>query len=369
VVTGLLKTVNSFVPKLIVCYIHPERRSTLPQLRKWCQSPGDPLCPQKAADVVEAHNLQQALKQVREKPDATLLLLDGFSPNGPQLSEYLEEMADPKPFNVVFNDPEWETPVLNAASASLLCPVHAVTTDETLYATLRKALLRVRTQQLVRPSLLTTAQELQAFFELRYQVWTELNYLDQRKVCPETPWELDYTDRTSLPFGLFSRSNGKLLGGGRLVRDYGMEDPMLVKTIEGMLRDRAANALINNFAYPRTISHPFDILGELQGFQSYYRNLVHDQISKAEVSRIVVNSQDQKRGFGEVIVDTLCALGESHGMQRLFLACHEKHREFYGRSGFRAVAGVAGDKFLTYNVPCIAMERSLCDSRRVVADV
>jgi len=318
--------------------------------------------PKKKADVTVANELDEAIERVRENPEGTLLLLDGFPAEPPQLAECLEGRARPRPFHVIYNEPEWQAPAVNRASASMYESVRAVTTRETLYPTLRKALLAVGTKQWVLPRLLETEGDLQSWFELRYRVWTEMTYLAPKKVCPQTPWELDYTDRTSIHFGLFSKSGGTLVGGGRLVRGYGEENVAVVQMVGEMLRKRDAKTLLDNFAYPNTMAHPFDILGELQGFQAYYRSLVCARTSKAELSRIVVDPEYRKHGLGEVIVDSLCSLARSLEIQRLFLACHKKHEEFYGRSGFQAVGGIAGDKFLTYNVPCIAMECTLAGS-------
>ncbi|MFO0868456.1 MAG: GNAT family N-acetyltransferase [Pirellulales bacterium] len=181
-----------------------------------------------------------------------------------------------------------------------------------------------------------------SFFELRHRVWKEMGYLSPEKECPQVPWELDYTDRTSLPLGIFSKADGRLLGAARLVRGFGEDDPRQIRIIEDMLRLRNAANLVRNFRYPDSVAHPFDILGELDKFKEYYRNLVLRGISKAEVSRVVVDPDYRKLGFGEVIVDTVCSLARSHGIPGLFLACHRRHAAFYERSGFSPIQGVAG---------------------------
>jgi predicted GNAT family N-acyltransferase len=305
-----------------------------------------------------AENLGEAIARALADPQSTLLVLDGFPPDAPQIEEALGHLEPPHPFNVIFHEPEFATFGPSEASASLLHPVHIVTSAKTLRVALRKSLLRIRTQEWVRPCVLTTPGDLQAFFELRYRIWTDLHYLAPDKVCPDTPWELDYTDRTSLHLGLFSKRDGNLLAGGRLVRDLGMENATIVQTIDTMLRNRGTTRLIEQFEYPRTITHPFDILGALDGFSAYYRDLVRAGTAKAEVSRVIVDDQHRKRGLGEVVVDTLCSLARTRDIHRVFLACHVKHKDFYERSGFQAVEGVTGEKFLTYNVPCLAMERA-----------
>jgi len=266
---------------------------------------------------------------------------------------------EPWPLNLIINAPEWESPAGLGGSTSLLQPVHVVTSDDTLLPVLRKSLLVVRTRQCAAARVLSTPEELAAFFELRYRVWSELGYLAPHKVCAQTPWELDYTDRTSLPLGVFSKASGKLLGGARLVRAFGEDNLSQIRTIEAMLRQRDARVLLQNFRYPDSVSHPFDLLGELNRFQEYYCDLVRSGIRKAEVSRVVVDADYRRLGFGEVIVETLCSLARVHAIRVLFLACHSRHAGFYRRCGFRTIRGVTGERFLTYEVPCVAMEQEL----------
>ncbi len=355
----LKASITKATPDVLVCFVDQYRRQKIAELRKWCLNPNDPLFDGLAAHVVEAPSPGDAINWARKRPESSVLILDGFEPTGQQLDEFLLPGETELPCNLIFNEPEMQDFALVEASASMLRPVRAVTSDETLLSSLRKALLKIRADQCATVRVMRTPEDLQAFFSMRYQVWTELGYLAPNKACPETPWELDYTDRTSIPLGLFSKADGRLLGAARLVRGFGEEDARQIETISHMLRNRGTNILMRNFENPDALSHPFDILGELDRFSEYYRDLVVHQISKAEVSRVVVSPACRKLGLGEVMVDSLCSLAIDHSIQVLFLACKTQHADFYQRSGFHTIPGVAGKQFLTYAVECLAMERKL----------
>ena len=355
--------------QIVTCFLHQERWEKLRHLREWTAKLNEQTFGKNPVRVSPAANLKEAFTKVRQKSEATILLLDGFKPEGAQLDEFVDPRLKPRPFHMIFNAPEFEEPMTVGNTASILQHTHAVTQDDTLLPTLRKALLRVRTLQFVERRVLTAPEDLAKFFELRYQVWNELKYLAPEKASAQTPWELDFTDRTSLPFGIFAKADGRLLGGGRLVRAFGREYHSLSETVEKMLRSKGTESLLRNFQYPTGQTHPFDILGELNQFKEYYHDIVIHNISKAEISRIVVAADCRNLGLGEVIVDTLCSLARIHAIERLFLACHTKHAGFYERCGFRAIPGVKGDKFLSYPVPCIAMERTVSGVKEMIEDL
>jgi len=346
------KLVKATKLKIVVCFVHPERRHKLLPLRKWSQQEAEPLFDKQTIRIVEARDLKDAVRIYSEDPETSILLLDGFEPGSPQLDEFTETAM----IESVVNSPEWDQLSAPTLSASILQPRQSVSSDETLFSTLRKSLLRIRARKFATARVLDTPDELAAFFDLRYRVWLELNYLSEEKKCPECPWELDYTDRTSLPLGVFSKIDGSLLGGARLVSGYGEDNRRIIQRVETMLNDRPVR-LKKNFENPTSMTHPFDILSEMNRFKEYYRDLVKNRTPKAELSRVVVASEYRKIGLGEIIVDTMCALARSRAIRVVFLACKSEHAEFYKRSLFNVVDGVAGNKFLTYQVSCIAMER------------
>jgi GNAT superfamily N-acetyltransferase len=223
-------------------------------------------------------------------------------------------------------------------------------------AAARKAILRLRTRCYSRIRTLTSDSDWRAYFSLRYQVWKQLRYIPRDKDCPESQWELDYTDRTAEPVGAFT-TDGRLIGCARLVRGIGNEDPRRVSRIERLIAERRDPCLEGNFEYPRSLNHPYDILESFPKFREYYRELVTRGIRKAEVSRVIVHRNHQGSGLGEVLVDSLVALARARGIDVLFLACVRKHEHFYERSGFLAIEGLQCGRFVNVRVPAIAMER------------
>jgi predicted GNAT family N-acyltransferase len=349
------------IPEVFVCFLHQDRRDKLLSLRRWCLNPNDPLFAGRAAHLVECQTLEEAVTRMRQRSGGTVLLLDGFEPHSPQLDELMHPDERMPTLEVIVNAPEWEPFAGQRPTSSILQPTRrTVTCDENLLEALRKSLLRVRTREVASVRVLKSKTDFVEFFALRYRVWTDLGYLAADKVCPKTPWEVDFTDRTSLPMGLFSKADGKLLAAARLVRGFGDErDLSMVHTIEEILREQNSDILLRNFCNPPGCQHPFDILKGMARFQEYYRDLVRTGVSKAEVSRVIVSPDWQRGGLGEVVVDTLCSLARVHSIDRLFLACHAKHADFYQRCGFQTVPGVTGTQFLTYKVPSIAMQRQL----------
>lgn len=350
------KLVKATKLRIVVCFVHPERRHKLLPLRKWSQQEAEPLFDKQTIRIVEARDIKDAVRIYSEEPETSILLLDGFEPGSPQLDEFTETVGWKSTIESVVNSPEWDQFSAPTLSASILQPRQSVSSDEMLFSTLRKSLLRIRTRKFATARVLDTRDELAAFFGLRYRVWSELNYLSEKKKCPECPWELDYTDRTSLPLGVFSKIDGSLLGGARLVSGFGEDNRTIIQKVETMLNDRPL-LLQKNFENPTSMTHPFDILGEMDRFKEYYRELVRNRTPKAELSRVVVASEYRKIGLGEIIIDTMCALARSRAIRVVFLACKSEHADFYKRSQFNVVDGVAGNKFLTYQVSCIAMER------------
>ena len=361
--SGLASAVQSLIiPEVLFCVLHPDRysREKLQRLRKWCFDPKDRLFPGRAATLRECSSLEEVVAQLRQRETGTILLLDGFEPHSPQLDELLTPSDVKCQYEVIINSPEWEQFAAQRPSASIMQSGRHVTSEEMLFETLRKVVLKVRTRHVATARVIRTKEEFADYFALRYKVWEELGYLSPQKVSPDVPLELDFTDRMSLPFGLFSKADGSLLGAARLVRGFGEEYPQTAKLIEELVKDNSSKVLETNLRYPSNQRQlPFDVLQEFNEFQNYYQKLVKRRVTKAEVSRVIVAPDWQQLGLGEVIVDTLCSFAKVHSFQVLFLACHEKHREFYRRCGFEVIPGVTGDHFLSYKVPCLAMEREL----------
>ena len=96
-------------------------------------------------------------------------------------------------------------------------------------------------------------KDFQAYFLLRYAVWSKLGYIPMERVCYRSRLEVDSADRTAVAVGMFR--NRKLIGCGRLVQSFGRERPYAtLKLIESLLFEHAERTaetqLIDNFKRP-----------------------------------------------------------------------------------------------------------------------
>jgi len=223
---------------------------------------------------------------------------------------------------------------------------------------LRKSILRLHARSYASIRELETLDDLRAHFSLRYRVWKRLRYIQDDKHCPQSQWELDFTDRTAEPIGAFS-ATGRLIGCARLVRGIGVENPHQVSLIDRLIEEKHDPCLRRNFQYPETIQHPYDILESFPRFRDYYKGLVKNGVPKAEVSRVIVKPGHRRAGLGEVVVDSLVSVASCLDVKVLFLACLRKHQRFYERCGFRTIPDLECDSFVNVRVPAIAMERWL----------
>lgn len=60
-----------------------------------------------------------------------------------------------------------------------------------------------------------------------------------------------------------------------------------------------------------------------------------------------------------MLVDSLISLAQRTSVERLFLACHGDHEQFYRRSGFSTLPGLACERFANVDSPAIAMDRRI----------
>ncbi len=238
----------------------------------------------------------------------------------------------------------------------LVEPVHIVPQSKLAFA-IRKSAIRLRVRARVVMRRITSHDEFEKYFSLRYSVWKDLGYLNPALEDIDPSWELDYTDRTSVAIGAFNYEDS-LVGCARLVFEVGNEVPDQVQMVRRLLDSAQNEVLMTRFEYPKNLNHPFDILESFKGFRKYYKNLVMQEVSKAELSRIIVDENWRKYGVGESIVDTIVTVARSHPyrVKALFLACKQIHSSFYERSGFNAVDGLFCENFVGIEAPSIAME-------------
>jgi GNAT superfamily N-acetyltransferase len=228
---------------------------------------------------------------------------------------------------------------------------------------IRKSLIRFRTKKIVTIRQLATRDELRKYFALRYKVWKALNYIAPEKDCPQSQWELDFTDRFAYPLGAFLKTDpSELVGCVRVVHAFGTVARNYVKMINDLIADHPP--LKKCFKLPDAIQHPFDI-ESFPDFPAYYRRFICEGIPHAEVSRVIVEETFRKKGIGEALVDSAISLARRQGVEVMFLACLSKHESFYNRCGFKTIevkAANGTDKqmkcscFVNVEVPAIAME-------------
>jgi predicted GNAT family N-acyltransferase len=333
---------------VITCARRAASWETLRQIKKWLNDNA-----RDTADVSPTlFSLPQAIESARGA--ATILLALGFNkeevlavPLGSERKD-LEVVCVPSPV------PHTDSYI---PSASLIDPGRISVVEGDPVPFVRKALLRSCASQVVSVRNIQTDQELAEYFALRYRVWAEQGYLARGEASLDTPWEIDYTDRTSVALGVYT--SGELVACARLVYGLGEEDRSVVATIEQLLVAKGGTSLLRRLTIPPGMPPQFDILGAFRGFPAYYRQLVTDRVAKAEVSRVIVAPEYRKHGLGEVLVDSLAALADRRQLDLLFLACRQSHRSFYERCAFQVIPNMVCDRFINQDEPSIAMERRL----------
>lgn len=84
--------------EIVTCFLHQERWEKLRHLREWTANLHEPMFENQTIRVSPAPNLKAAFDRVPRRPEATILLLDGFKPEGSQLDEYVDPRLKPHPF-------------------------------------------------------------------------------------------------------------------------------------------------------------------------------------------------------------------------------------------------------------------------------
>ena len=233
----------------------------------------------------------------------------------------------------------------------------AIVADADLPAAVGKYLVHARNQSYIVREI-ATPEELRDYFALRYEVWSAAGYIPRARDATRARLELDYTDRTSVPVGAYT-PQGQLAGCARLVHQLGAERPDTVRTIKDLIKRSGDPILRQNFAYPRVLSHPFDILDAFPGFRDYYQRLVRERRSKAEVSRVIIHPDHRGHRLSERLVDHLVDVATREGVNVLFLACRPEIRHVYEASGFRIVPDLTAPRFEDIPIASIVMERVL----------
>lgn len=241
-------------------------------------------------------------------------------------------------------------------SASLLRAKPQIVHPDDLEIALDKAILRLKMRHAGLTCQEIPESGLEEYFRLRYRVYKPLGYIRKDYDATTAQMELNYSDRWALPLGIYS--GDALIACARLVSGFGeLNDYM--QYIDRVVQTQQDSTLRIAAQVPLTQEFTYDVLEEFPGLVGYYRQLVRGKVQKVELSRVIVDPACQGCGLGEVLVDTSLALAKSKHLSLMFLACLEKHKQFYERSGFKAIQGLESPNFGVIPGPAIVMEKNL----------
>jgi GNAT superfamily N-acetyltransferase len=345
--------------RIIAVSPEPGTGQVVRDIRRWCTWSARSFPGVKNIGVEKYLNLESACRKIASLDGGSkpILVAIGFTK-----SEVLGQLGNlcgtRDNMEVIVRPPRPSVPGEreDMPSCSLIENRPIVSVQNTLPA-LRKSLLREQLRDRIRISCLKSEQELRDYFKLRYRVWHELGYLPPDKDCSDDAMEVNFTDDTAIPVGAFD-PHGNMIGCARLVfttRNEIDNYPNFSELIERIVSASGSPCLKAAYQRPGRLLHPFDLLDAFSKFQRYYLRLVRQKIPKAEVSRVIVSPRFRHQGVGEALVDSLVSVARQQKVHVLFLACYEQHREFYERSGFRALPGLWSETFASVPKPSIAM--------------
>lgn len=339
----------------VVCR-KPQDRVWLKRLRQWSVTDPDRLGRRAIDQVTPIDSITDAVEWQIRHPGERIVVAIGF--DAPDVRDAIPRAPVAGMEPVILKRPQAGPPCARDGAIGRDDRI-AETVD--VLPEVRRAVIRLRgggdggDGRVVR---LTTPAQFRAYLALRHKVWSGEGYIDADDLANGAGLELDYTDRTATPVGVFAR-DGRLVGCARLVQELGNEIPDHVRAIAAVIAEAGDPALFRRFEYPKILAHPFDILHEFEGFRHRYAGFIKQRISVAEVSRVIVDEGYRGRGFAELMVEELVQIGRERGIDHLILACREAIAPLYMRCGFAPVPGLKSDKFINIPVPSIVMERSL----------
>ncbi len=338
---------------------HTGTDQVIRDIRHWCENRIDPNLAGTVDSVTKDVSLEAAVSRIADFGDDRKKILVPIGFNESDVVPRIDEALPRRPnLEIIIRPPrpasqfEQDEP----PSSSMFDKRRIVNVQNTIPA-IRKSILRLKLCDQLKVVRLDTVEQLRKCFLLRHKVWKDMGYLPEDRDCADTEMELDYTDAAAVPIAAFD-NEGRMLGCARLVfarRDEISDSPDHSQLIEDLIRESGSSCLNGNFTRPPFILHPFVLLDAFDKFKRYYRHLVRLKISKAEVSRVIVAAEFRNQGLGEILVDSLISMARKQHVSLLFLACQEKHREFYKRCGFHALPGLWCERFASVNKPSIAM--------------
>ncbi len=345
---------QGFFNVFVVC---PElgMENVLQKIKKWFRENKTKHRWQINSKIEKHFNIASALRAIRDKNEHSILVLIGFQPQSVKMKL---DSNESKNLEVIIRPPRPAREVIEVdnPNSSLLVDTRIIAVHNTLPA-LNKSVLRKYFQKIITIRELSGENDFQQYFRLRYKVWNEMGYLPAHKQCTKSQFELDYTDQTALPIGIFNKKN-QLIASARLVFPAGREC-VHVPLIKSMIENAEDEQLEKMFTYPAALRHPFDLLECFHGFNEYFAKLVRCGVRSAEVSRVIVAPEYRHSGLGEVLVDSLISVARKEQLQHLFLACKKEHRDFYEQCGFNIIKDIESESFADIKHPAIAMYNKL----------
>jgi len=328
----------------------------LQKIKKWFRENKSRHCWHIHPTIEKHFNLTSALNASRQENDHNSILIPiGFQP---QVVNKELDYSERKSMEIIIRPPRpnYGRELDHTPHSSFLSDTCTITVQNTLPA-IHKSILRKHFSKIISVRKLQSESDFKQYFTLRYRIWSEIGYLSDNKKCTKSQFELDYTDRTALPIGIFNE-NQKMIACARLVFPSGRESHH-VPLIKRMIEASGDPQLLSNFAYPKILRHPFDLLECFYGFNDFFAKLVRSRIRNAEISRVIVDPNYRHSGLGEVLVDSLISMAKQEQVQLLFLACKTEHASFYKQCGFNIIEGIESDSFANINQQSIAMSNKL----------
>jgi predicted GNAT family N-acyltransferase len=337
------------------------RSEVLRQLRAWTVEGRPEACRNLVGEIVETSSIAEALAELSRDLENTILVASGY------LHAELRDLVPEEIWSaaeIIVDGDEMIEGVEIFPTASVI-PKSGVVITRHPIAAFRKKLLRRWVSSFAEVRQVETPDDLEAYFAFRFTEWNSRDFIPEERKSAKASLEIDVTDRTALPLGLYKKERGgeRLIGCIRLVRETGEEDPSYIRAVEALIRRKRDPVLYRAFGVPYQYALPFDLLEVFPEFQDFYAEIVRDRRRAAEISRVIVDPRERGKALGEILVDTAISRAEQESIHVLFLACREELKGLYQRCGFAELEGVWCKQFLSIKVPSIVMCQMLSELR------
>ena len=251
----------------VVCP-QPDMLNVLNKIRQWHLD--NPLGNSSVRHVAGTKELKEALLSARQCPEKSILVPLGYSK-----SDVVDRLNDEllRKLEIIIRPPRpgLKPEIDELPNASLLEDRHIVNVQDPLPA-LRKSLLRLRFSDRICVRELKSEDDFRQYFSLRYRVWRQMGYLPSDQDCPESQWELNFTDRDRLSARcVHARGNLNRLRTSGLSLRSGLAS--LALGPESSSRATGDPKLAANLKCPKGLRQLLDLLESFRGFQCVFHAL------------------------------------------------------------------------------------------------